>query len=84
MTLPLKDVGRLGVNEQTHAALTAESAAFGRTMQDVIRDVLDEWAAKKAHAYKVYARQVIANGAQAELPGFDTDDAGGRRKGARL
>jgi hypothetical protein len=75
MALPLKDF-RMGITDSIYAALEAEAAAFERPMQDVARDVLQQWADRKAHAYKVYARRVIANGAQAELPGLETEDAG--------
>jgi len=75
MSLPLRDF-RMGISETIYAALEAEASAFERPMQDVARDVLQQWADRKAHAYKVYARRVIANGAQTELPGFETEDAG--------
>jgi len=83
VSVPLKDLGRFAISESTHAALEAESAAFGRSMQDIAREVLQQWADRKAHGYKVYARRVLANGMQAELPGFEPEDNGAVRKGAR-
>ena len=82
MSLPLKDF-RPGITESIHAALEAEAVAFGTTMESVARHVLQEWADRRAHAYKVYARRVIANGAQAELPGLELEDAGRSRRGRR-
>lgn len=82
MSLPLKDF-RLGITEEIAAALEADAAAFDRTMESVAREILQQWAERKAHAYRVYARRVIANGAQAELPGIEPSDAGFTRKGRR-
>lgn len=80
MSLPLKDL-RLAVSESVLAALEAEATAFDRDMQAVARDILNDWAKRKHRAYTVYARRVIANGAQAELPGFEPEDAGTQRRG---
>lgn len=82
MSLPLKDLGRVGVKESTHMWLEAESCAFGKTMGDIVRDVLDEWAKKKAHAFKVAHRRLLANGAQTDWLGDDTEEAGGGREDA--
>lgn len=82
MSLPLKDF-RPGITESIHAALEAEATAFGTSMEGVARRVLQEWADRRAHAYKVYARRVIANGSQTELPGLELEDTGKSRKGRR-
>lgn len=82
MAIPLKDFS-LGLSDSIHAALEAESIAFDKTMQVVARQVLQEWADRKHRAYTVYARRVIANGNQTELPGFETEDAGIARKGRK-
>lgn len=82
MSVPLKDF-RPGITESIHAALEAEASAFDRTMESVAREVLQNWADRKAHAYRIYARRVIANGNQPELPGLEPEDAGMRRKGRR-
>lgn len=82
MALPLKDFS-LGLSDSIHAALEAESIAFNKTMQVIAREVLQEWANRKHHAYTVYARRVIANGNQTELPGFETGDDGIARKGRK-
>lgn len=82
MAIPLKDF-RLGISESIEAALKAEGAAFDKDMQVVAREVLQEWAARKHRAYTVYARRVIANGNQTELPGFETGNDGIARKGRK-
>jgi hypothetical protein len=73
----------LSLPESIHAALKAESIAFGKPMQDIAREILQEWADRKHLAYKVYARLVLANGMQTELPGFETEDDGVQRKGRK-
>ena len=82
MSIPLKDF-RCAITESIAAALEAEGVAFDRDMQSVAREVLQEWADRKHRAYTVYARRVLANGMQTELPGLQTEDAGARRKGNR-
>ena len=75
MSTPLKDF-RLGITESIAAALEAEGVAFDRTMESIAREILQEWAARKHRAYTVYARRVLANGNQAELPGLELEGAG--------
>ena len=48
----------------------------GRT----VREVLDEWAKKKAHAFKVAHRRLSSNGLQADWLGEDTEGDGESRK----
>lgn len=79
MAKAIKDFS-LTLSESIHAALEAEAEAFDKTMQMIAREILQDWATRKAHAYKVYARRVIANGSQTELPGFETGNDGIRRK----
>lgn len=75
MSIPLKDF-RMAVPEDVLAVLEAEAAAFDMDMQGVARRVLQEWADRRAHAYRVYQRRVMANGLQTELPGMGTGDDG--------
>lgn len=82
MSVPLKDF-RLGVTESIDLALYASSLAFGKDKAAIAREVLQEWADRKRHEHTVYARGLIANGMQAELPGFGLEDAGTSRKGRR-
>lgn len=79
MSIPQKDF-RLTLPEDVMAVLEAEAAAFGTDMQVVARQVLQEWSDRRAHAYRVYARRVAANGLQTELPGFEAAENGTARK----
>lgn len=86
MSLPLKDF-RLGITETIDIMLDAEAVAFGTDKAAIAREVLKEWAKKKAHAYKVMRSRFEANGMQPELFGTDEEsggiraaDAGSRRK----
>jgi hypothetical protein len=78
MAIPLKDF-RLGISDSIYAALEAEADAFDKDMQVVAREILQEWADRKHRAYTVYAKRVLANGMQTELPGLDTAHAGRSR-----
>lgn len=78
MSVPLKDL-RLGITEAIDIMLDAQAAAFGLEKQAVARQVLAEWARRKAHEHKVIARRLAANGLQPELFGDDTEDDGLRR-----
>lgn len=82
MSLPLKDF-RLGITESIDIWLDAEAVAFGTDKAAVAREVLAEWAKRKAHAFKVAHRRLNANGLQPELTGLDTEDDGTSRKGGR-
>jgi len=82
MSLPLKDF-RLGITESIDIWLDAEAAAFGSDKAAIAREVLQEWARKKAHAYKVATRRMHANGLQPELPGLVPEDDGAASKGGR-
>jgi hypothetical protein len=86
MSVPLKDF-RLGITESIDIMLDAQALAFGKDKAAVAREVLAEWAKKKAHEHKVIARRLAANGMQPELFGDETEDdgtrpaeGGGRRK----
>ncbi|MBS0364928.1 MAG: hypothetical protein JSR67_03780 [Proteobacteria bacterium] len=82
MSLPLKDF-RLGVTESIDLWLEAEAVAFGKDKAAVAREVLQEWAKRKAHAFKVAHRRMAGNGMQPELFGDETEDGGvSRRKPA--
>lgn len=75
MAVPLKDF-RVGITESIDLALRASAIAFGKDKTDVAREVLAEWARRKAHEHTVYARGLVANGLQTELPGFELEDDG--------
>ena len=82
MALPLKDF-RLGITDSIYAALEAEGVAFDKDMQVVAREILQDWADRKHRAYTVYAKRVLANGMQQELPGLTAADAGIARSGRK-
>ena len=80
MSVPLKDF-RLGIDEATDIWLDAEAIAFGKDKAAVAREILKEWAKRKAHAYKVASKRLHANGMQPELFGDETEYDGRPRKG---
>lgn len=82
MAKPIKDFS-LALSESIHMALEAEAEAFDKTMQVVARQVLQDWADRKHHAFTVYARRLRTNGMQTELPCFETGDDGKRREGRK-
>jgi hypothetical protein len=82
MTVPLKDF-RLGITESIDIWLDAEAIAFGTDKAAVAREILQEWAKRKAHAYKVATHRLHANGLQPELPGLVPEDDGAGRQGSR-
>ena len=82
MSLPLKDF-RLGITESIDIWLDAEAVAFGSDKAAIAREILQEWAKRKAHAFRVAQRRMAANGLQPELPGLDTEDDGAAAKGGR-
>lgn len=73
----------LSLPESIHAALESDAIAFDTTMQVIAREILQEWADRKHRAYKLYARRLMANGMQTELPGFETEDDGMQRNGRK-
>ena len=75
MSLPLKDL-RTAVPESTDVWLEIEARASGIDKAAIVRDVLNDWAKCKAHAFKVAHRMLRANGAQTDWLGDDSvDDA---------
>lgn len=79
MSLPLKDF-RLGIPEAVDKILDAEARAFGKDKATVAREVLREWARRRAHACKIVQAHDRANGLQAELnwQGLEEDGADAR------
>lgn len=82
MAKPIKDFS-LALSESIHAALEADAEAFDKTMQVVAREILQDWADRKHHAFTVYARRLRTNGVQTEFDGFATGDDGKRREGRK-
>lgn len=75
MSLPLKDF-RLGITEAIDLWLDIEATARGIDKIVVAREVLAEWAKRKAHAHRIATKRLEANGLQPDLVGLDTEDAG--------
>lgn len=75
MSLPLKDF-RLGITEAIDIWLDIEQSASGKDKAAIARGVLAEWAKHRAHAHRIAARRLAANGLQPELDGLDTADDG--------
>jgi len=78
MSVPLKDF-RLGITEAIDIWLDAEAIAFGKDKSAIAREVLQEWAKRKAHAFKVAHRRMSSNGLQTDWLGDDTEDDGASR-----
>lgn len=76
MSVPLKDF-RLGITESIDIWLEAEAAAFGKDKAAVAREVLTDWAKRKAHAFKVAHRRFATNGMQTDWLGDEPDSDGG-------
>lgn len=81
MAVPLKDF-RLGITETIDVWLDADAAAFGVDKAAIARGILQDWAKKKAHAYKVATKRMQANGLQPELFGAEEEDDGVSRSRA--
>lgn len=75
MSVPLKDF-RLGITESIDIWLDAEAMAFGKDKSAVAREVLNEWAKRKAHAFKVAHRRMATNGLQTDWLGDEPEEAG--------
>lgn len=82
MALPLKDF-RLGITESIDIWLDAVAIANTADKAAVAREILQDWADRKAHEHKVAHRRMTANGLQPDLPGFDTEDDGASRRGRK-
>ena len=82
MAIPLKDF-RLGITESIDIWLDAVAVANTADKAAIAREVLQEWADRKAHEHKVAWRRMRANGLQAELPGLEMEDDGVSRRGRK-
>lgn len=61
MSLPLVDF-RGKITHQTDAVLQALQQATGRERSEIVRDVLDEWAAAKVHEASLIDRHLKREG----------------------
>ena len=70
----VKDLGRVLVTEFAEAAIDIEAKARRRDKQDIVREVLNEWAAERHKAYRLAAKRSRSNGMQMELDVDDMED----------
>jgi hypothetical protein len=82
VALPLKDF-RLGISESIDIWLDAVAISQDTDKAAIARDILQDWADRKAHEHKVARRRMKANGLQPDLTGLDTEDDGVSRRGRR-
>lgn len=50
------------VTGRTHQVLAAVELATGRTQSEVVREILDKWAAEKVHEANVVVRLTVGEG----------------------
>lgn len=82
MSTPLKDF-RVPLPEHVHTWLEADAEAFNVTMQDIARQILRDWAKKKAHAYKHATKRMQANGLQMDWAWDEMEETGVARSGRK-
>jgi hypothetical protein len=83
VSLPLKDF-RAGITAEAHAVLKAYAEARGLEMQDVVRDLLSEWAAKQIHAASLLIRTLEREGLMADRRGTPAESSGVTQKPAHF
>lgn len=71
MSIELKDF-RGRITPETDCALEAISRATGKERQEILREVMHEWALRQVHAASVMHRLLLAEG----LKGIDGGIAG--------
>jgi hypothetical protein len=76
VSLPLKDLGRLGVCERTHDVLSRVARYRGVTLQELAREILDQYVADEIHRANVVIGRDYINPS-------DTDSHGASRNGGR-
>ena len=57
---------RAKINRRADAVLTAKSAATGKDKSELVREILDEWAAQELHAATVMHRLLRSEGLAGE------------------
>jgi hypothetical protein len=82
MSTPLKDF-RTAIPEAVDMWLDVVAAANKADKAQIAREVLQEWADRKMHEHRLYARRARANGLQAEFGWDDTEEGGTPRKARR-
>lgn len=83
MSKATKDLGRVLISEFTDFALEIERRARKRDKQELVREILNAWAAERHAAYRLAAKKSQANELQMELDVDDVEDDGQPSKGRR-
>ncbi|HEX5461917.1 MAG TPA: hypothetical protein VFX20_18275 [Steroidobacteraceae bacterium] len=83
MSLPLKDLGRIGVSPNAHKVLTRIAHKEGMTLQKLARDVLEAYVRKAIHDAKLVLGQDADNPSDTEPDGELTEAHGRGRSGVR-
>lgn len=75
MAASLEDL-RAKITARAHCALTAHARAHGIDKSEVVRDILDEWAARQIHGASMLARCLRAKGESAAAEGIGAASQG--------
>lgn len=67
---------RAKVTRRAHNVLYAKAQTSGREMAEIVREVLDRWAADEIHAASVITRMARCEGAAGECAGLVGADEG--------
>jgi DNA-binding TFAR19-related protein (PDSD5 family) len=62
MSLPLVELAKLRVSEETAAVLDGEAEANGQHTNELVRAILDEWAEKRVHALRLAHKRLKTRG----------------------
>lgn len=68
------------ISRETDVWLEAEERVYGRTRQDVVRELLHAHALKRLHEASVIIRLAEANGIKPEDAGVHRQSVSGRRR----
>lgn len=82
MSVPLKDF-RPGINERTHRHLARIARARGISLQELGRQILEEYVSKAVHDAKIILGQDEENADGTESDGASLEFSGTRRNGVR-
>jgi hypothetical protein len=76
---------RAKISRKAHNVLHAKSLTSGRDMQEILREVLDRWAADEIHAATVLTRLARGEGVMGESEGVpgESEGLGGASEGMR-
>lgn len=75
MAAPLEDL-RAKITARAHCALVAHARAHGLDKSEVVRDILEAWAARQIHGASMLARCLRAKGETAAAEGIGAASQG--------